>query len=127
MTTAIKLDHVTKTFPSFRPAASTTLKDILSGRKASGHQDRRRFAAVQDVSLEVRTGSVLGIIGSNGAGKSTLLKLVAGIYRPTSGSVCVNGRVSALLSLGVGFHPDLTFQQVHQVACQCQSQSGPTV
>jgi ABC-type polysaccharide/polyol phosphate transport system ATPase subunit len=66
------------------------------------------FYALKDISFEVEKGEVLGVIGNNGAGKSTLLRLVAGIYQPDSGSVKVNGTISALLSLGAGFEDELT-------------------
>jgi lipopolysaccharide transport system ATP-binding protein len=69
---------------------------------------REPFYALRDINLEVHAGEAVGIIGRNGAGKTTLLRLITGITQPTRGSVNVNGRVSALIELGAGFHPDLT-------------------
>ncbi len=63
---------------------------------------------LKGISLDVKRGECLAIIGKNGAGKSTLLSLLARIYKPTSGTINVNGRVAPLLELGAGFHPDLT-------------------
>src|SRR6267378_3760252 len=68
----------------------------------------REFWALQDVSFDVRHGEALGIVGSNGAGKSTILKLLSRIMRPTRGAVEVDGRLSALIEVSAGFHPDLT-------------------
>lgn len=64
--------------------------------------------AVSDLTLRIRRGASVGIIGSNGSGKSTLLKLITGIYKPTKGRVTVDGRIAALIELGAGFHPDFT-------------------
>jgi len=68
----------------------------------------RDFWALQDVNLSIQRGEAFGLIGNNGAGKSTLLKLVARVFRPTSGRVLVMGHVAPLLEFGAGFHPELT-------------------
>jgi lipopolysaccharide transport system ATP-binding protein len=66
------------------------------------------FWALQDVSFEIKRGSIVGIVGSNGAGKSTLLKLLSRITEPTSGRAVIEGQVASLLEVGTGFHPELT-------------------
>ena len=86
-----------------------TLKSaLLKGSLLSDLAPEETFTALRDVSFEVPRGSTFGVIGENGSGKSTLLKLAAGITRPTSGRLDVQGRVSALIELGAGFHPEIS-------------------
>src|ERR1019366_353591 len=79
------------------------------GQHTSGDTEGRDFLwALKDISLEVRQGEVLGIIGRNGAGKSSLLKILSRITTPTQGHAEIRGRTGALLEVGTGFHPELT-------------------
>jgi ABC-type polysaccharide/polyol phosphate transport system ATPase subunit len=86
-----------------------TLKSaLLTGSVLSDLSPGETFTALEDVSIRVAKGSTFAVIGENGSGKSTLLKLVAGITKPTRGSLSVAGRVSALIELGAGFHPEIS-------------------
>lgn len=86
-----------------------TLKSaLLTGSVLSDLRPEETFTALDGVSFDVPRGSTFGVIGENGSGKSTLLKLVAGITRPTRGELAVEGRVSALIELGAGFHPEIS-------------------
>ena len=107
---AIDIDHATKTYRRYgRRRQFATLKSaLLSGSLITDLKPAETFTALQDVSLRVATGETVGVIGPNGSGKSTLLKLVAGITKPTSGTVNVKGRISALIELGAGFHPEIS-------------------
>ncbi|HMT20013.1 MAG TPA: ABC transporter ATP-binding protein [Promineifilum sp.] len=105
---AIRLQNVSKRFaftPDMPQSVLETAIDVFSRRRRHSSQ---ALWAVHDVSFEIMPGQCVGIVGRNGSGKSTLLKLIARIIQPTSGEILVSGRVSALLELGAGFHPDLT-------------------
>jgi ABC-2 type transport system ATP-binding protein len=101
---AIVARDLRKTFRVFSERNQTLKQAILRRRRAVYEE----FVAVDGVSFEVAKGSTFGIVGSNGSGKSTTLKVLAKILEPDGGSVTVNGRISALLELGAGFHPELS-------------------
>jgi ABC-type polysaccharide/polyol phosphate transport system ATPase subunit len=106
---AIHVDDVSVTYRTSlekKPTLKSTV--VRMGRR---QRTVREIEAVKGVSLDVRRGSVVGIMGANGAGKSTLVRTMAGILPPTTGRIEVQGRVSTLLALGVGFNKDLTGRQ----------------
>lgn len=104
MTTAISIHNVSKKFRLYHEKNQYLKTTLLRG----GRSRFEDFWAINDVSFEIPTGSTFGIIGSNGSGKSTLLKCLAGILAPDKGRLHVHGRLSALLELGAGFHPELS-------------------
>lgn len=101
---AVELRDVDKYFKIYADKGSTLKEKILFGNR-SRHEDR---AVLKGLSLQVPRGQAVGFIGRNGCGKSTVLKLLARILKPNAGSVCVCGRVSSLIELGAGFHPDMS-------------------
>jgi ABC-type polysaccharide/polyol phosphate transport system ATPase subunit len=109
---AIELTGVAKSFRrrNIQVGGHTTFKtqlvDWLTRKKKKAPP--RVLNVLRDIELKVPRGATLGIVGQNGSGKSTLLKLLAGIYRPTVGRVRIEGRLSALIELGAGFHPEFS-------------------
>jgi lipopolysaccharide transport system ATP-binding protein len=101
---AVDFQQVSKSYAIY-DAPSGRLQELLTFNRLQRHRD---FWALRDVSFEVKRGETFCVVGENGSGKSTLLQIVAGILQPTSGSVAMNGRVSALLELGAGFNPEFS-------------------
>lgn len=101
---AIKIQGLTKIYKLYESPMSR-FKEALHPFKKKYHRD---FHALKNLSLEIKKGECVGIIGKNGSGKSTLLKVITGVLTPTSGSVTVQGKVSAILELGAGFNPEMT-------------------
>jgi ABC-type polysaccharide/polyol phosphate transport system ATPase subunit len=110
VTNAIEIRDVHKVYRRYgrRKHFGTLKSALLSGRVLTDLRPDETFEALRGVSFEVAAGRTFGVIGRNGSGKSTMLKLIAGIGKPTSGTVAVRGRVSALIELGAGFHPEIS-------------------
>ena len=109
MLPAIELKDVSKIYRRYGGRQFSTLKSALLQRSiVRDLQPSETFPALTDVSFSVPKGSTYGVIGRNGSGKSTALKLVAGITKPTAGTLSVQGRISALIELGAGFHPEIS-------------------
>jgi ABC-type polysaccharide/polyol phosphate transport system ATPase subunit len=109
MTSAIELVNVSKVYRRYGGRQFATLKSAFLQRSVLRDlRPSETFPALTEVSFSVPRGSTYGVIGRNGSGKSTALKLVAGITKPSSGTVRVDGRISALIELGAGFHPEIS-------------------
>lgn len=103
-TPAVEVSEVSKRFRLELNRPTSVKEAVLR----FGRRDVRHLWALRDVSLTIDKGCFFGLVGHNGSGKSTLLRLMAGIHRPTTGRIAARGRLSALLELGSGFHPELT-------------------
>src|SRR4051794_12254555 len=104
MAAAITVDHVAKSFRLYNERNQSVKAAIMR----RGRARYENFQALDDVSLTVDAGETFGFIGENGSGKSTLLKCIARILRPDTGTIATVGKMSALLELGAGFHPELS-------------------
>lgn len=118
---AIRVEHVYKEYRLGAIGGATLKGEIQSKIAKLRHKEdpnqkigartyekNERFLALQDLSFDVRKGETLGIIGQNGAGKSTILKLICRVTAPTKGNIYMNGRLTSMLEVGTGFHPELT-------------------
>ena len=101
---AIKIENMTKTFKLFYDKPNTLKERLVFWNKKK--VDKR--TVLDNINLEIKKGDTVALIGTNGSGKSTLLKLMTKIIYPTSGKITVNGKLTSLLELGAGFHPDFT-------------------
>jgi lipopolysaccharide transport system ATP-binding protein len=106
--TVIRLDRVTKEYARHRHLTRGLKQSLLHLPDLIRSMSANHFFALDDISLAIRKGEAVGIIGANGSGKSTLLGLIAGVIGPQAGTVEVRGRVAPLLELGAGFHYELT-------------------
>lgn len=101
---AIEIHHVTKKFKVYYDKASTLKEKLVFWNKVK--QEER--VVLNDINIKIKKGETVALIGTNGSGKSTLLKLMTKIIFPTSGKITTNGKITSLLELGAGFHPDFT-------------------
>jgi len=108
MDLAVTFTNVYKEYPFYQHVKAGFKSFLFDLPKSIASLKKTRFIALKGISFEVEKGEIFGIIGRNGSGKSTILGLMAGVMKPDSGSVMTNGRISSLLELGAGFHPDLS-------------------
>jgi ABC-type polysaccharide/polyol phosphate transport system ATPase subunit len=103
----IRFEDVVQRFRVIRERPDT-LREVFAKVFRRGHSNYYDFLALKGVSFDIQHGESVGVIGRNGSGKSTILKIIAGVFKPASGKVTVNGHVAALIELAAGFHPELT-------------------
>lgn len=108
MDRAVRFEVVCKEYPFYQPMNAGFKSFLFNLPKNIASLRKGKFVALKDVSFDVNKGETFGIIGRNGSGKSTILGLVAGVMKPDRGIVRTNGKISSLLELGAGFHPDLS-------------------
>lgn len=107
--TAVHIDHVSICFNMSRDHVDSVKEYVIKTIKHQLFYDE--FWALKDISFDIHKGEAFGLVGFNGAGKSTMLKAVAGVLKPTKGSITVNGSIAPLIELGAGFDPDLTARE----------------
>jgi ABC-type polysaccharide/polyol phosphate transport system ATPase subunit len=107
---SVEVENVSKLYKKFahKKQFQTLKSALLGGNLFETLNPTESFSALKNVNCTIANGSMFGIIGSNGSGKSTLLKLIAGISKPTYGKITTNGKISALIELGAGFHPEIS-------------------
>ena len=105
---AVELRDVSKRFYFYEHRTSSLREWFIRRVLRRPLHVRRAAFSLRDVSLRVDPGEAVALLGHNGSGKSTILRLVAGIYQPTAGTIATNGRITAVIELGAGFHPELT-------------------
>lgn len=109
---AVEINNISKQFKVFNKSGDR-LKELLHPLKKKYHYS---FKALENISFSVKRGTTFGLIGRNGSGKSTLLKILTGLIKPSSGTFETNGKISALLELGIGFNPDMTgVENIHLI------------
>ncbi len=104
----IIFDNVSKSYPLYHHITGGIKNFLFHLPKAVSSIKNSRFEALRDISFAVHKGETFGIIGRNGAGKSTTLGLIAGVLKPSKGNIIIKCKISPLLELGGGFHPELT-------------------